>query len=78
MTLNTPRGAGPTAVITDLGVLGPDPESPELVLTEIHPGVEVDRVRTATQWELQVSDDVHRTEPPSEQELSTLRDLVSR
>ncbi len=32
------RGAGPTAVITDLGVLEPDPETKELVLTELHPG----------------------------------------
>jgi len=72
------RGAGPTAVITDLGVLSPDPDSRELVLTEIYPGVEVDTVRAATQWELLVSDDLQRTDPPSEAELSTLRDLVSR
>ena len=31
---------GPTAVITDLGVLEPDPETKELVLTHVHPGVE--------------------------------------
>src|SRR5256885_13506670 len=34
------RGAGPTAVITDLGVLEPDPESKEVGLTQIHPDVE--------------------------------------
>ena len=33
------RGGGPTAVITDLGVLEPDPETRELVLTQLHPGV---------------------------------------
>ena len=31
-------GAGPTAVVTDLGVLEPDPETCELVQTELHPG----------------------------------------
>ncbi len=32
------RGRGPTAVITDLGVLEPDPETLELTLTQLHPG----------------------------------------
>lgn len=72
------RGAGPTAVITDLGVLAPHPESCELVLTEIHPGVEVNEIRDATPWELRVGDDLRWTEPPSDEELSTLRKLVSR
>lgn len=72
------RGAGPAAVITDLGVLTPDPASAELVLTALHPGVERDRVRAETQWELRVSDDLEQTEPPTDEELSTLRDLVSR
>ena len=71
-------GAGPTAVITDLGVLTPDPETLELVLTAVHPGVEVDTVRAETQWDLRVSDDLERTAPPTDEELSTLRDLVSR
>ena len=35
-------GGGVSAVITDLGELEPDPESCELTLTRIHPGVTVD------------------------------------
>src|SRR5579863_7897586 len=35
-------GAGPTAVITDLGVLEPDPATKELVLTAVHDGVAID------------------------------------
>src|SRR5437764_5009706 len=50
------RGRGPTAVITDLGVLEPDPQSCDLVLTQIHPGVEVDKAREETSWELRVAD----------------------
>ena len=48
------RGRGPTAVITDLGVLEPDPDSAELTLTQLHEGVSVDQAREATGWELAV------------------------
>ncbi|WP_199442739.1 CoA-transferase subunit beta [Umezawaea beigongshangensis] len=68
-------GAGPTLVITDLGVLRPDPETGELTLTELHPGVEVDDVRAATGWELRVSPDLDRTPEPTQQELTVLRAL---
>jgi glutaconate CoA-transferase subunit B len=72
------RGKGPTAVITDLGVLEPDPETKRLVLTQIHPGVDVDQVREATGWDLDVSDDLQSTEPPTARELQALRELVDR
>jgi glutaconate CoA-transferase, subunit B len=72
------RGAGPSAVITDLGVLEPDPATKELVLTQLHPGVEVGQVLEATGWELRVAEDPAVTEPPTEQELSSLRELLSR
>ena len=72
------RGRGPTAVITDLGVLEPDPETKELVLTEIHPGVELDKVRSETGWDLKVAEDLKRTDPPTEEELSALRELLER
>jgi glutaconate CoA-transferase subunit B len=69
------RGGGPVMVITDLGILRPDRETCELVLTDIHPGVEPGDVRAATGWELRVSPDLNRTESPSEAELSALRRL---
>jgi glutaconate CoA-transferase subunit B len=72
------RGAGPTAVITDLGVLEPDPETKELVLTCVHPEVEVDHVREQTGWELRVAGDMQHTEAPTERELSALGELLSR
>ena len=72
------RGAGPTAVITDLGVLEPDAETKELVLTEIYEGVGVDQVRGETQWDLRVADGLRSTEPPNGDELAALRELVSR
>jgi glutaconate CoA-transferase subunit B len=71
-------GRGPTAVITELGVLEPDPETAELVLVQVHPGVEPDEAREATGWELSVADELAMTEPPTEEELMALRELVSR
>lgn len=71
-------GKGPTAVITDLGILTPDPVTKELTLTSIHPGVTVDRVVSATAWPLKVAVDVATTPPPTETELQVLRDLQER
>ena len=69
-------GAGPTAVITDLGVLEPDPGSGELVLRAVHPGVEVEDLRSRTGWELRVAAELATTEPPTPDELAALRELV--
>ncbi|WP_290059674.1 CoA-transferase subunit beta [Amycolatopsis solani] len=68
-------GRGPTLVVTDLGLLRPDPETAELTLTELHPGVELDRVVAATGWKLKVAEDLKTTPAPPEQELQVLRDL---
>jgi glutaconate CoA-transferase, subunit B len=68
-------GAGPTLVITDLGVLRPDPETAELVLTAVHPGVEIDHVRAATGWDLTLAPDLSRTPAPTVAELAALRAL---
>jgi glutaconate CoA-transferase subunit B len=68
-------GRGPTVVITDLGVLRPDPESRELTLTQIHPGSSVEQAREQTGWPLRVSEDLEETESPSEDELRELREL---
>ncbi|MGH3450770.1 MAG: CoA-transferase subunit beta [Haloechinothrix sp.] len=68
-------GAGPTLVITDLGMFRPDPETRELVLTELHPGVTVEQVREATGWELKVSPDLGGTPAPTADELAELRAL---
>ena len=58
-------GGGPTLVITDLGVLRPDPDSLELVLTGIYPGVSVDQVRDTPAGSLTVAADLSELAPPS-------------
>jgi glutaconate CoA-transferase subunit B len=68
-------GLGVTAVITDLGILEPEPGSRELVLTRLHPGVSVDEACEATGWELRVAAEVTICEPPTDAELAALRSL---
>jgi glutaconate CoA-transferase subunit B len=69
------RGRGPVLVVTDLGVLEPDPVSCELTLTRVHPGVQVADVRAATGWKLAVAEPVAVTDPPTGPELELLREL---
>jgi len=71
------RSAGPTLIITDLGVLRPD-DTGELVLTAIHPGVTVEQVRRSTGWQLRITADLETTTPPSAVELAALRTLRDR
>jgi glutaconate CoA-transferase, subunit B len=72
------RGRGPSAVVTDLGVLEPDPASKELTLTQLHEGVEIAQVKEATGWDLAVAADLRTTEPVTEVEVEALRELLAR
>jgi glutaconate CoA-transferase, subunit B len=69
------RGAGVTCVVTDLGLLEPDPESGELVLTELHSGAVVEQAIEATGWDLRVASELRRGPPPTDAELEALRAL---
>ncbi len=70
-------GAGPRHVITDLGVLTPDPQTSELVLSGIYPGVSVADIKGRTGWDLQVSANLSEIPAPSEPELAALRGLLA-
>ncbi|HEX2047415.1 MAG TPA: CoA-transferase [Acidimicrobiales bacterium] len=70
-------GDGPTAVITDLGVLEAGPGDRELILTAVHQGVAVDDVRAATGWDLRVAPAVDVTPPPATAELDALRAMTA-
>ena len=71
-------GKGPVAVITDLCIMTPDPETKELTLTNLHPGVTLEKVMESTGWPLKVSPHLTTTAAPTEVELSVLRDLNER
>ena len=74
LDFRTTLGGGVTRVVTDRGVLAPD-ETGELVLTHLHPGVELEAVREATGWPLQVAAQLEVTEPPTPEEVAALRAL---
>jgi acyl CoA:acetate/3-ketoacid CoA transferase beta subunit len=62
-------------VITDLGILRPDPVTCELVLTDLHPGRTAEQAREATGWPLTVAEQLAVTAPPTDQELAALAAL---
>jgi glutaconate CoA-transferase subunit B len=65
-------------VITDLGVLKPEPGAEELQLVARFEGVAVEDARKATGWPLKVADTVEVVAPPTEDERRVLRDLHER
>ncbi|MBT8371408.1 MAG: CoA-transferase, partial [Deltaproteobacteria bacterium] len=66
-----PRG-GPSTVITTLGVLRFEPDSKEMVLVSVHPGVTIDMVLANTAWPLKVAKDLFQTPIPTDTELDIL------
>ena len=74
----TMRGAGPSTVITDFGLLTPAPDSEELQLTALFPGVTVDEARAAVGWPLEVAATIASIAAPNAPELETLRALHAR
>ena len=71
-------GGGPRAVITDFGILTPDPQTQELELTGVYPGVSAAAARAATGWPLRIAASLETLPAPSAAELATLRDLEAR
>ena len=69
------RGAGPRTVVTDIGILRPDPRTCELTLVALQPGATAEQARETTGWNLAVADDIEKLEPPTPDELSVLREL---
>ncbi|MBV6416386.1 MAG: 3-oxoadipate CoA-transferase subunit B [Steroidobacteraceae bacterium] len=71
-------GRGPAAVITDFGVLTPDPASGELRLDGLFPGATVDEARAQVAWPLAVGEALRTIDPPRDEELTKLRALQER
>lgn len=66
---------GPRWVVTDLALLDFEPDSRQMRLRALQPGVSVDDVRRATGFELLVADELDDLAPPSADELAVLREL---
>ena len=71
-------GRGPSAVITDLCVMEPDPVTKELTVVSLHPGVTREQASAATGWPLRFAASVAETQAPTKEELETLRALQGR
>jgi glutaconate CoA-transferase subunit B len=69
---------GPTRLMTDLCVLEPDPDTMEFVVVALHPGVTQEAARAACGWPLRFSPHLRQTPPPTNEELSVLRELQAR
>jgi glutaconate CoA-transferase subunit B len=69
---------GPTRVFTDLCVMEPDPDSKELMVTSLYPGVTREAVQAKCGWPLRFADTAAEMPPPDETELRVLRDLQER
>jgi len=69
------RGRGPQKIITDLGVLTPDPETCEFTVTAIYPGVSEETVRQRSGWGVRSAAAPETADPPSAAELQALRDF---
>ncbi len=69
---------GPTKVITDLCLMEPDPETRELAVVALYPGVTREKVEAQCGWPLKFAADLTEIPPPSDEELQVLRDLQAR
>ncbi len=56
-------------------MLEPDPETCELTLTGVYPGVTAEEAKAGTGWDLAVSSNLAMLDPPTAAELAALRAL---
>jgi glutaconate CoA-transferase, subunit B len=71
-------GAGPKKIITDLGVLEPDPETLEFTLTGLYPGVPASVAKERTGWDLAIVPGLEIIAAPTPAELDALRAFQGR
>jgi glutaconate CoA-transferase subunit B len=66
-------GGGPQLVVTDKAIFTFCPDTGEMLLSSIHPGVTVEQVKAEIGWPIKVSDDLKTTVEPDEEELRLVR-----
>jgi glutaconate CoA-transferase subunit B len=69
---------GPTKLITDLALFEPDPQTKEMTVVSIHPGVTREQIQENSGWPIKFAAKVAETPPPSQRELEVLRELHAR
>ncbi len=69
---------GPVLLVSDLCIMRPHPETKELQVTSLHPGVTREQVVEQTGWPVAFAGTVVETPAPTARELEVLRDLQAR
>lgn len=67
------HGRGPALIVTTLGIMRPDPETREFILTEYYHFSSIEEIKENTGWDLKVAPDVKMAPEPSPRELENLR-----
>jgi glutaconate CoA-transferase subunit B len=69
---------GPTRLITDLAVWRPHPETKEMQVAALHPGVTREAIQESVAWRVSYAQALEETPAPTKEELEVLRDLQAR
>lgn len=69
-------GGGPHRIFTPLGVLDFETPDGRARLRAVNPGVTPDQVQEATGFDLQIDGHVTETRPPTDEELTVLREVI--
>jgi glutaconate CoA-transferase subunit B len=72
------RGGGPAVIVTDVGILKPQPASGEFALSVLYPGIPAEEARAAVGWPLAFAPVIETHAAPTAQELAALRALEAR
>ncbi len=70
------RGGGPFRVITDMAVLGFDPDTHSASLVSLHPGIRMEELMEKTGFPLHIPKQVSTTPLPTAEELRLLREEI--
>ena len=71
-----PPNTGPYRVVTNLGVFDFEEKSKRMRLISLNPGVTIEDVKDNTGFEILIADNVEYNHPPTEEELTILREKV--
>ncbi len=67
---------GPSRVITDKAIFGFDPQTKQMVLLSVHPGIRQEDVLAAMEFTPLVPARVPETEPPTPEQLRLIREVI--
>ncbi|SFH05918.1 glutaconate CoA-transferase subunit B [Desulfotomaculum arcticum] len=66
-------GSGPVAVVTDKALFRFDPQTHEMYLDTVYPGVDVGEIKALVGWDLKIAPQLKTASEPTEEELAAVR-----